>query len=48
MLMAVQEWKQKYTLSTKVCGHAKLVDSAISATPIADLHKIEHTAMQSP
>ena len=38
--------KATYTTYTEVCGHPfKLVDSAISATPIADGYKIEHTAV---
>ena len=39
-----------YTIYTKVCGHPfKLVDSAISATTVADkCIKSSHTAMQSP
>ena len=39
-----------WAFTPKVCGHAfKLVDSATSATPVADrCIKIEHTGMQSP
>uniref|UniRef100_A0A4W5MBF4 Palmitoyl-protein thioesterase 1 n=1 Tax=Hucho hucho TaxID=62062 RepID=A0A4W5MBF4_9TELE len=38
-----------YTVYTKVCGQPfKLMDSAISATSVADKKKIKHTAMQSP
>jgi hypothetical protein len=36
-------------LYIKVCGHCfKLVDLAVSATPVADMYiKFKHTAMQS-